>query len=619
MPDMPVSNPPVLYYRTDDMSALARRVPELMEAAELQRRANMPPSPSTRRMLFGIIFGLLTERPSRKMYGGWALDAALRMVPPGQGGLGGSLYADPTDPPDVEFYSPEPLRDLRDICDRAHSAGLRYVQGREAAHPNTFTVSVEFVRLCDITYMPPEVLAHVPTLAVPMRACSDGSLLSDSPPAAPVPAPAELHVVLPEFGVIDQLRQVCDPMCAFWRLDRTLERLALADRMFHCVGGISPEAAASWDGLASLIKMGVLMAAPYEAPDDHARRAAFVWLAGRPSCVAVGSAAYRFFMQAAGDTAAGVLAPVQITVVSVDYERDVRELTQLLLAGPCGAEVSAQETHPFLDLMGRSVVLRLARMPVVTVLDAFHRAVPVCEGGSGQPDGLRDPATGVRVASFAYTMMMMHAMRFRAITEGQLVRAGVMKFMASDMCRARVAFLAARGLTAADPAAAPFCEFTRTHVGHSLSMMHVHMLQNDARREQFGSGAWFTYDPSARDRRAAAARNTTAGTAGTAAKAYRFLACGGEAIRSAADSVLTPVAIANVAALAAATACISLTGGVSSQASVLAAANGAASAVTSAIAQQHADHDASAHRRRRRGGVSRNKKQGGGRGPQQDQ
>ena len=41
---------------------------------------------------------------------------------------------------DIEFYSPDPLRDLVMISNRIHDAGIKYVIGRQAQHDETFTI-----------------------------------------------------------------------------------------------------------------------------------------------------------------------------------------------------------------------------------------------------------------------------------------------------------------------------------------------------------------------------------------------------------------------------------------------------------------------------------------------
>lgn len=457
------------YYRHQDCNALSAAAPGIMEFAEALRREHMPPKPFTRSAVFSIILDLIQER-GRKVYGGWALDAALRQSKVAHEQGVQPLYADAANPPDIEFYSPDPVRDVKDICDRAHKSGLRFVQGREAAHTNTFTVSVEFVRFCDVTFMPAGVLPHIPVLQAGVCMPAAHKIWS-------------VEAVLPEFGAIDQLRLVSDPFCSYWRLDRTLSRLAVTDRVFACIGGPLLD---GWEGTTSVAALGLLV--PRDAcAGGPVMAAARAWLAQSPSCVAIGVTAFRHFMEAAGDAYAPSWTPAQITVVSVDYDRDVRTLSELLCRAS-GGTVSVTEYSPFLDFMGRSAIACMAPGVAVTLIDAMHRAVPLC--------GDTDDATGLRVASFPYTVMMLHALRFRAYVQHDLGRAGMLKTMASALCAARNAHLSVRGVTAADPSCRPFHEFSTEFVGEPLSTMHVHMMRADERRARSGSGAWMSYDPS---------------------------------------------------------------------------------------------------------------------------
>ena len=70
----------------------------------------------------------------RKAYGGYALNAAILAVSPQD-----AIYDAASPPPDVEFYSPDPVGDVVDICKRLHAEGHEYVQGKEAVHDGTWT------------------------------------------------------------------------------------------------------------------------------------------------------------------------------------------------------------------------------------------------------------------------------------------------------------------------------------------------------------------------------------------------------------------------------------------------------------------------------------------------
>ncbi|GAX86653.1 hypothetical protein CEUSTIGMA_g14061.t1, partial [Chlamydomonas eustigma] len=127
-------------------------------------------------------------------------------------------YRNPDDFNDIEFYTPEPHSDLRDLCDLLKADGHQNVQARDAIHPGTFTISVEFNRVCDITFVPRDLYS-----AIPVKKYFQG-----------------LKVVEPWFVMIDQLRILCDPFTSHWKLDRMLPRILAMQRVFPLEFNLQP-------------------------------------------------------------------------------------------------------------------------------------------------------------------------------------------------------------------------------------------------------------------------------------------------------------------------------------------------------------------------------------------
>lgn len=105
---------------------------------------------------------------------------------------------------DIEFYSPNPVRDLVMICNRIHDAGIKYVMGRQAQHDETFTVFANFLQYCDMSYMPENIFNKVETIEI------DG-----------------LRYIHPEMILIDIFRMYNDPLTSYWRLSKVFKRMKL--------------------------------------------------------------------------------------------------------------------------------------------------------------------------------------------------------------------------------------------------------------------------------------------------------------------------------------------------------------------------------------------------------
>eukprot|EP00798_Chlamydomonas_sp_ICE-L_P017746 gene17746-24106_t len=413
-----------------DADAVTAALPRLMQEGEIMRLRDVEPRPVQRQAVLATILELVAAR-RRTIYGGFALNSAVASVSPTDAIYGKDAI------PDVGFYSPDPLGDVVEICRRLHAEGHDYVQGKEAVHHNTFTISVEFVRMCDITFVPPRVFAAIPTRLDPATG---------------------IQVVEPSFAMIDHLRMLCDPFTSHWRLDRMFPRLYLLQRLFPLAAGIA----------IAVAKEPTAAAQPVRA-----------WLAARQTCVAVGMAALQHFSPrtAGGDG--------HIAVVSVEYDTDhVALWANLALSFP-EAAVEFTVFNPLLDLLGRHTVITVDGTAVATVFDSAHRAVPM--GGRA--------SDGMRIAGVSYAVAMALSCAFLARVNGEPGRADAYQWMASEMCAARTAHLEDGGQTVMDQGM--FRDFGMEFVGATLSPLRVHMLMTDQRLAQHGrrESAWLKFDP----------------------------------------------------------------------------------------------------------------------------
>ncbi len=413
-----------------DADAVTAALPCLMQDAELMRLRDVEPLPVQRRAVHATILELVAAR-RRKIYGGFALNSAVTSVSPTD-----AIYGEDAIP-DVEFYSPDPLGDVVEICRALHAEGHDYVQGKEAMHHNTFTISVEFVRMCDITFVPPRVFGAIPTRL---------DLVTG------------IQVVEPSFAMIDHLRMLCDPFTSHWRLDRMFPRLYLLQRLFPLAAGKAPAA----------VKEPTAAAQPVRA-----------WLAARPTCVAVGMTALQHFSPriAGGDG--------HIAVVSVEYDTDHVALWGNMVLRFPEAVVEFTVFNPLLDLLGRRTVITVDGTAVATVFDSAHRAVPT--GGQAND--------GLRIAGVSYAVAMALSCAFLSRVDGEPDRADAFQWMAYEMCAARTSHFDDSGQTVMDQGM--FRDFGMEFAGATLSTMRVHMLMTDERLAQHGrrESVWFKFDP----------------------------------------------------------------------------------------------------------------------------
>jgi hypothetical protein len=440
-------------------------LPGVIQLAEAAAAASVRPLPHVKRAAADIVMATLRDR-GRKVCGGVSMDEHIRLR--GQAGIyprDGAFVAD------IDAYSPDPVSDVIEICNRLYRAGIP-CEAREAQHIETYTVIADTWRCCDISYVHRAAFNRIPCTTLP-----DG-----------------VAYVAPAYMVIDYLRILNDPLGSYWRWDRAVPRFLklLAayplERPRRTVD--VPAAARQWLG------------------DPPGRDAVLAFLAGRQSVVVTGVAAYLFLAScrasvAAPDRDARSVADacegVPLEVVSVDaFEQDARDLYGVLAARH--ADLTYHEYHPFCDYVGRRGHFLAGKRLVARVFESRYKAVPFMSARLSASGG---PEATTQVATFAGIALHAMAMRFRARVESQFedrahfeakTQLGNMyDALVGDMYRMRQEYLAAAGKTLFDDT--PFKEFVIPTAGEALSNHRVHQLLYDARLRKYNLRG-FKYAPS---------------------------------------------------------------------------------------------------------------------------
>lgn len=134
---------------------------------------------------------------NRIIYGGYAMNKLIMNKNKEDDFYGKSRY-------DIEFYSPEPIKDSIDLAMYFHNKKYDNIMSEEGLHPDTYKLFVEFENICDITYMDPTIYKSVKTINI------DG-----------------YRYINTEFMLIDTYRTFTDPMTSYFRLDKALSRIHL--------------------------------------------------------------------------------------------------------------------------------------------------------------------------------------------------------------------------------------------------------------------------------------------------------------------------------------------------------------------------------------------------------
>ena len=145
--------------------------------------------------VFNIILNYIKDN-KKIIYGGFAIDLLIKYKDKN------NFIYDDYDYKDVEIYTCEPLLDLKNICDLLHKKGYNNVLGKQALHQYTYTISVEFQKYCDISYIPKELYDNIPTVNINNYICTSPLLI-----------------------YINKLSSITDLVGNDWRLDKDLKKM----------------------------------------------------------------------------------------------------------------------------------------------------------------------------------------------------------------------------------------------------------------------------------------------------------------------------------------------------------------------------------------------------------
>lgn len=91
-------------------------------------------------------------------YGGTAINNILP--------LEDQFYDKKVELPDYDFYSPNPLKDAKDLADIYYDNGYEEVEAKAGMHPGTFKVFVNYIPVADITYLVDDIYKNIKKRAI---------------------------------------------------------------------------------------------------------------------------------------------------------------------------------------------------------------------------------------------------------------------------------------------------------------------------------------------------------------------------------------------------------------------------------------------------------------------
>ena len=241
-------------FRDVDIQNFDTKIPEIVESAEAAKMEKLRP---TKKDMWDIIFivrDFVIEK-KRKIYGGFALNKLIESIAPED-----KFYDDENIKSwDIDFYSPDPIADAKEICDRLYAKKYKFISATEAQHEETYKVFAEVIEggVADISYVPRNIYNKMPYKEI------NGLWLTG-----------------PHFMMIDYFRVMRDPLGSYFRLEKTVKRLSLMDKHFPLPHNSSP-----------------LDIIPAEGNLDIAFKTVHEFMTNRESIIVLGVYAYNHYVR----------------------------------------------------------------------------------------------------------------------------------------------------------------------------------------------------------------------------------------------------------------------------------------------------------------------------------
>ena len=156
--------------------------------------------------IISIVEKFLVKK-KRVCYGGTAINNILP--------LDDQFYDKEIEIPDYDFFSPEPLKDAKDLADIYYKLGFTDVEAKAGVHHGTFKVFVNFIPVADITFVPKKLYNSIINTSIKI---------------------AGIHYASPDYLRMAMYLELSRPKGDVSRWEKVLKRLTLLNKNYPLKG-----------------------------------------------------------------------------------------------------------------------------------------------------------------------------------------------------------------------------------------------------------------------------------------------------------------------------------------------------------------------------------------------
>jgi hypothetical protein len=451
-------------YSESDKSLLIEHIDEIIRNADHLRNQQVEPTEDKMWDILMTVKNFVVEK-KRKIYGGFALNKLIELVEPKD-----KFYDDKNVKDwDIDFYSPDPIGDAREISNRLY-AKKYLVRAGEAQHDETYKIFADTIDCADITYVPRNIYNKIPFKEV------GGMIITGS-----------------HFMAIDYFRALSDPLTSYFRLEKSFVRLCL---MLHHYP--MPNNASSIDIVEPDRDLDVVFHTIHD------------FLTDSKTCITVGMYPYNHLIHESHimdrvEKKATRIKYVNVNyyeIITTDYVKDAKKLIKALEDKFVQSKnkITYQENYPFFQYLGYNLGIYYQNELVCKIYHYNGRCTPYFEVPALYfKNGTFDEINGtIRIGSVSTQMMynLINIMKARADNDQNTKN--LYYCMISHIIEMQNYYFAKTKKTILDDTL--FQEFVLRCSGSTLSPQMEKQLRIERKRKAGKKYAW-SYNPeNAKDR-----------------------------------------------------------------------------------------------------------------------
>jgi hypothetical protein len=437
-------------YVKDDIQLLSKNIDTINEKVALKQLEMYEPNNKERKEVTKLILDFIKSN-KRKIYGGFALNHLVVDKDKKE-----ALYKD-YETPDVDFYSPNPIEDLINLCNILHKAGFKRVMGREALHPDTYSILVNFQLYCDISYVPRNIYNRMPFKEI-----------------------SGLNYIHPFFMAIDYLRMITDPLASYWRIEKALKRMVLLQKHYPLPKVDKP---------IQIVNSEPIL--------DNAVNEITKFLSTSKTSIVIGFYAYNYYINAS-QTSNKNIKPINIPyheIISINYKQDFDAIIDLLKNKFKEHKVTHREYFPFFQFTGYSVEILLNDEVVAIIYSHNNKCLPYQMVDAIEfKDGKQNKLSGkITLGSFSLTVLYAQIMTIKYRVNNDRSMTEVYMTVVSHMIQARGDYFKKFNKNIFDEDTL-FKDFIVECIGEGIHPERLGRLRQEERRKK-NKKAFYMYDP----------------------------------------------------------------------------------------------------------------------------